>query len=140
LLTLGLRECYLRFGEKYFELIFMIPEQMTGAASTGLNPFFRDLHVNSYGHSSRRLRAWVESELLTICRRGKSLVDGNTPEPRKACRIQVHESPLDVVLLDQLPGHDSQKPPVAFIAKKPTQRTDRDASGVSAIELPSGRR
>jgi CRP/FNR family cyclic AMP-dependent transcriptional regulator len=55
-------------------------------------------------------------------------------------RIEVHKSLLNVVLLDQLPEHNSQKPPVVFTAKKPPQRIDRDASGVNAIELPSGRR
>jgi hypothetical protein len=29
-------------------------------------------------------------------------------------RIQVHKSLLNVILLDQLPEHNSQKPPVVF--------------------------
>jgi hypothetical protein len=31
-------------------------------------------------------------------------------------RIQVHKSLLSAVLLDQLPGHDAEKPPILSVA------------------------
>jgi len=37
-------------------------------------------------------------------------------------RIQVHKSLLNVILLDQLPEHNSQKPPVVFTAQKSLDR------------------
>ena len=36
-------------------------------------------------------------------------------------RIQVHKSLLNVVLLDQLPEHNSQKPPVVFTTQDPLE-------------------
>lgn len=52
------------------------------------------------------------------------------------CRIQVHKSLLDVVLLDQFPEHNSQKPPVVFSRQKYSRRIDREALGVSENKQP----
>jgi hypothetical protein len=51
----------------------------------------------------------VAHELFSIWRCGKLRVGGNAPGAPKACRIQVHKSLLNVVLLDQLPDHISQR-------------------------------
>jgi CRP/FNR family cyclic AMP-dependent transcriptional regulator len=42
-------------------------------------------------------------------------------------RIQVHKSLLNVVLLDQLPEHNSEKPPIVFSAEVPPDRSILDS-------------
>jgi hypothetical protein len=55
-------------------------------------------------------------------------------------RIQVHKSLLNVVLLDQLPDHNSQKPRVVFTPEKSSRQADRAPLGPIAMKQPVDRR
>jgi CRP-like cAMP-binding protein len=55
-------------------------------------------------------------------------------------RIQVHKSLLNVVLIDQLPGHNAQKPPLRPRSTEYYRQIDQRTSGIDAIEQQADRR